>query len=185
MINDKERAWVSQLQAGQIEVMEQLMDAYGDKMKRTAFLMTGDLGMAEDCVQEMFISFYFNIRNFRGESAIGTYLYRILMNACKQKLRKPWHKKVKTTAEMLECSASVMEEDSLRRMGVHQSLTKLRPKYREVLVLYYFNQLTVDEISLALNENSNTIKTRMKRGRELLRPYLEKEGFGSGIPENI
>ena len=185
LLNEQEQAWVDQLQAGQISVMEQLIDTYGSRMKRTAFLMTGDEGVAEDCVQEMFISFYFNIRFFRADASIGTYLYRILMNACKQKLRNQWFHKVMPTDELQEYGEKSIEEDALRRMAIHKVLARLKPKYREVLVLYYFNQLTVDEIGLVMNENSNTIKTRMKRGREQLRPYLEREGFGNGIPENV
>lgn len=185
MLKEQEQAWVDQLQAGQISVMEQLMDTFGDRMKRAAFLMTGDEGLAEDCVQEMFISFYFNIRFFRGEASIGTYLYRILMNACKQKLRNQWFKKVVPTDEIQEYGEKSIEEDAIRRMSIRKALARLKPKFREVLVLYYFSQLSVDEIGLVVNENSNTIKTRMKRGREQLRPYLEREGFGDGVPENV
>ncbi len=184
-MNEQEQAWVDQLQAGQISVMEQLIDTYGSRMKRTAFLMTGDEGLAEDCVQEMFISFYYNIRSFRGEASVGTYLYRILMNACKQKLRNQWFKKVTPTDEIQEYDEKSIEEEAIRKMSIHKALARLKPKYREALVLYYFIQLTVDEIGLVMNESSNTIKTRMKRGREQLRPYLEREGFGNGIPENV
>ncbi len=185
MLNDQEQAWVNQLQAGQISAMEQIIDTFGNRMKRTAFLITGDEGLAEDCVQEMFISFYLNIRSYRGEASIGTYLYRILTNACRQKLRSPWYRRVKPTDELQEYGEESIEEDTLQRMSIQRALTRLKPKYREVLVLHYFNRLSVEEISLVVNENSNTIKTRMKRGREQLRPYLEREGFGDGIPENV
>ncbi len=185
MLSDKEQEWVEQLKAGQVSVMSYLMDAYGDKMKRTAFLMTGDQGLSEDCVQEMFMSFYFNIHHFRSESSLATYLYRILINTCKQKLRKQWFKRVTPTDEIAEHGEAGMEEESVRRISIRNSLAKLGSKYREVLILHYFNQLTIEEISLVLNENGNTIKTRLKRGREQLRPYLEKEGFGYGTTENI
>ena len=184
MLSEKEREWVEQLKTGQVSAMNLIIEAHGDKMTRTAFLMTGDRGLSEDCVQEMFMSFYFNIRHFRSEASLATYLYRILINTCKQKLRKPWFKRVAPTDEMEERGESGMEEASVQRISIQGALSKLGSKYREVLILHYFNQLTIEEISQVLNENGNTIKTRLKRGREQLKPYLEEEGFGDGLPQN-
>ncbi len=167
---------------GDIDKFNIIMERYSDRMKRTAYLITGDDRISEDCVQEMFIRLYYNIFQFRGQSSLSTWMYRILVNECRQKLRRSWYKRVvPEDVSRNEACSETNEDETLQNICIRNCLLKLSDKYREVLVLYYFNCMTVKEIGEALNTSQGTIKSRLKRARESLRPYLEKEGYGNEL----
>lgn len=177
MLNEMEL--LNCIKQGDTDKLNIIMDKYCDKMKKTAYLITGNDRISEDCVQEMFIRFYYNIDQFRGHSSLRTYLYKILVNECRQELRRSWYKKVilKELYSNEEERSDSHEEISLTSMGIRNSLLMLNKKYRVVLVLHYFNGMTVKEIGEALDTSQGTIKSRLKRAREALKPYLEKEGL--------
>jgi len=180
MINELEI--ISSIKKGKNEKLSIIMDKYSDRMKKTAYLITGDDKLSEDCVQETFIRFYYNISQFRAQSSLGTYLYRILVNICNQKLRRSWFKRVKLNGDFVNVrQVDDYEEKVILRVEIKRSLQMLDKKYREVLILFYFNQMTVNEISQILEMKQGTIKSRLMRAREKIKPYLEKGGLGNGF----
>lgn len=149
----------------------ELMNSYGHYLKQTAFHSLHDLQLAEDMVQETFISFYTK-GQFMYKASPKTYLYRILMNHIKMYLRK---NKIKTISEdcIYESSESVdIEAYTINKMDLSYGLAALDDKYRHVIVLYHLNDLSIDEISKILNCNKSTVKMRLKRGREKLKILL-------------
>ncbi len=90
-----------------------------------------------------------------------TWFYRILINTCKQFLRK--NKKIVYASDLLEHIPTDMEDrDEL--LDLYEAVHRLAPKYREVILLKYFKQMTIDEISTVLKRNPNTIKSCLRRG---------------------
>lgn len=163
------------------DTLEKAMDAYSDMLLRMACLMLGDFRLAEDATQDTFIRFYYSMGQFRGESSIKTYLSRILVNECRQKMRKHWFRKVLTFGALENTGQTDIHftEEAHERMDLTQSLMRLDLKYREVLLLHYYNGLSVKEISYVLGQPEGTVKSKLKRGRENLKHWMEEGESGN------
>lgn len=159
------------------KTLENIMRTYSDMLLRTAFLILRDLKLAEDAVQEAFISFYYSMEGFRGEASVKTYLSRILLNCCRQKLRKGWFRR-DIPVDGNDSPAffgAVRGEDTDERLNLSQGLLELDVKYREVLLLHYYNDLSVREIADVLSQSEGTVKSRLKRGRDKLRTIIRED----------
>jgi RNA polymerase sigma-70 factor (ECF subfamily) len=160
-------------------LLENIMNAHSDMLLRMAFLILKDLKLAEDALQETFINFYYSMGRFRGESSLKTYLCRILINECRQKLRKSWFKRQVPAgnAEDPVFFGSAGTQDPDEQLNLSQGLKKLDVKYREVLLLHYYNDLSIREISEVLGEPEGTVKSKLKRGREKLKALVQEDLF--------
>src|SRR5438876_1070170 len=83
-----ERTLVERIQAGDRQAFEQLLDAYETRVYRLALRFTDNIPDAEDVTQEIFLGVYRGLANFRGDSALGTWIYRVAMNHCLEYRRK-------------------------------------------------------------------------------------------------
>ncbi len=152
--------------------INELMDEHGDYLKRTASIITSDASVAEDLVQETFLNFYMNASRFRMESKVRTYLYRILMNNIKMYYRKS---KPKETAFEIERAGNVsFENETVDAMDINNAVSRLKPIYRQMIVLHYFNEMSIDEISEVMDMGNSAVKMRLKRAREQLRRHLSE-----------
>lgn len=158
---------------------ERLIRTYGEELLRLAFIYVKNKQMAEDIVQDVLLKAFEKSDNFRGESNYKTYLFRMTINRSYDYLRS-WHYKnlifslklqgiVKSN---LSTEALVIKQSTTREIG--DAVLQLPIKYREVIVLHYYKELKIDEIAGILGCSSNTVKTRLKRGREKLKPILER-----------
>lgn len=158
------------------EQLQQVMDEYGEYCLRMAYLYTKDWALAEEVVQDVFLAYY-KQQSFQQQSSLKTYLTKIVMYKSKNALRFKWAKKRQPLYITPESIAS--SEHTYLQKEQQQTLTnallQLPLKYREPLVLYYYQQFTTKEIAEMLAVNENTVKTRMKRGREKLKPMLHEE----------
>lgn len=161
-------------------LLDELIHLYGDDLKRTAFMYVNDLSQSEDIIQEVFISCYKNLNNFRQKSSYKTWLYRITINKCKDYQRKwsfrnivykPIVEPIKN--QFAESPQQVYEkqEDSNELISVIASLPH---KYKEVLILFYYQQMTMKEISEVSGLKMNTVKSRLSRGKTMLKDELER-----------
>lgn len=159
------------------QLLIQLMQDHGNALKRTAFVMVGDLQTSEDLTQETFIQFYKNQHRFRGESSYKTFLYSILINQIKM------HRRLKIpTPSALETSLIRNEEISLedrliKAIDLNKALFLLKDRYRDPIVLYYYNGLSLEDIGTTLNISLSATKMRLSRGRQLLKEILEKGDY--------
>jgi len=157
--------------------LEKLMGTYSNMLLRMALVLLKDLRLAEDAVQDTFISFYTSFHKYRGEATIKTYLCKILVNECRQKLRMAWFRRNILAAETESASglgADVFDSAN-NRITLTEALMKLDAGSREVLLLHYYNDLSVAEISGVLDSPAGTIKSRLKRGRDKLKSFLQEE----------
>ncbi|MDN4608559.1 RNA polymerase sigma factor [Sporosarcina highlanderae] len=158
-------------------LLNYLMREYATKLKRLAYLYTNDHSESEDIIQEVFVSCYRNLSKFRNESNYETWLTRITINKCKDHLR---HWSIRNLIYM-PLKHLVKTEDSAEKHYIHSENSKeilkqislLSHKFKEVLILYYFNDMTMQEISETLGINHNTVKSRLLRGKNALLKNLE------------
>lgn len=165
------------------KLLESLIEDYGTELKRIAYLYVKDHALAEDIIQEVFISSYHHLDSFRQESSYRTWLMRITVNKSKDALKR-WSfrnfiSKADIEPEMLNIHTPESDTVSgIEKKELIQAVLKLPIKLREVIILFYYKDFSVVEISSILQLNENTIKTRLFRAREKLRTKLE----GSGNP---
>lgn len=161
--------------------LEYLMQTYGTKVLHLAYFYLKDRHLAEDVAQEVFIKAYHHWDEFRGDSSVYTWLYRITANLCRDKQRGGWLKRFLLTDDdsRFEGEAQGPEAEVLQKHDRESLLAyvmQLPDAYREVVVLYYYQELSVLEIADVTGQKENTVKTRMRRGRQLLKELLEREG---------
>lgn len=153
-------------------LITELMEQYGDMLCRLCCAMLRDRELAQDAVQETFLKAYRALPAFRGECSEKTWLTRIAVNTCRSMLRSSWlrHMDLRRPVDELTlkgCSA----EDEPGELG--EAIMALPLKYRQVIVLYYYQQLTTVEIAQALRIPTATVSTRLRRARAQLRELME------------
>ena len=163
-------------------VMEKLMELYTEKVYLLAYSFVKDRSLAEDISQEVFLKVFKYLDSFRAEATLKSWIYRITVNTSKDFLKKRSLKQLLFENSLLE---NVKETESTetafltanRYEELLQAILALPMKYRVVIVLYYFYDVKINEISSVIELNTNTVKTRLSRGRELLRRRIvAKEG---------
>ncbi len=170
----------ARVQRGDIDSFGMLMERYQQKMARYArkFLFEGE--DIDDLVQDTFIKAYANIKSFDTSRKFSSWLYRIahneFINAIKKKTRSRLmaidfdtvlpHLHAKETAD------SDIHREELQLM-LDSSMAKLKPKYREPLVLYYIEEMDYKEIADVLKIPVSTVGIRLKRGKEQLKRLIK------------
>ena len=186
-------ALVAALQAGVESAYEELINLYQQPIYNLVYRLLPDPGDASDVVQEVFLKVFRNIGNFRAQSSLKTWVYRIALNEAHNKRR--WfgrHKRHEIDLDR-EDDHSRSLQDSLSDTAsspfdlmlgaetqerIEEALQKLSPNFREAVVLRDIEELSYDEISEILNINMGTVKSRILRGREALRKQLMTEESG-------
>lgn len=154
--------------------IEELIDSYGGDILRLCLLYLGDRQLAEDAFQETFIKAWRQMDSFRGESGIKTWLSRIAVNTCRDMLRSGWLRMMKRSepVESLFNLAAPQQEDAAH---VRDAVLALPGKYREVIVLYYDQGMKLREIADMLRLPVNSVSTRLRRARLLLKDLLGED----------
>jgi RNA polymerase sigma-70 factor (ECF subfamily) len=171
------------------EALERLMQEYGTKIMHLAYYYLKDRHLAEDVAQEVFVKAYRNWDSFRGDSSAYTWLYKITVNLCRDKTRSAWWKRLIPTDDPRGAAVTPLEtvgqlqegpeEAALRgdqREALLTYVMALPDAYREVVLLYYYQDLSAVEIAQITEQNENTIKTRLFRARAMLKSALMKGG---------
>ena len=148
-----------------------LMNEYGDSVLRMCYVYLKDYQLAEDVAQETFVRVYQHYEEFRNQSSIKTWILKIAINLCKNQMRTHWWKD-RSDQELLEADTSESYDSFLDRQLVLNEIAKLPAKYKEVILLYYYQELAISEIASLLNEKESTIKARLVRARRKLKPEL-------------
>ena len=148
-----------------------MLDRFGDSLLRMCFLYLRDAHLAEDAVQETFIKVIKNYDKFKGISDEKTWVMRIAINSCKNYLRSPWKKHVDGSAALENIPADEYETDE-RHDAVISEIMKLPAKYKDVILLYYYQEMKQKEIAAALKIPEATVSTRLARARSKLKVTL-------------
>lgn len=170
----------SRVQGGVTTAFDELMRRYEEKMLRYGrrFIVRDE--DIEDAVQDVFLRAYTNIQSYDPKYRFSPWIYRIAHNVFVNVLRKHVHRSFAfvdfdTFVSPLGAKEEVLTPNELieLRASLERGLSKLDPKYREVLVLHYFEDLSYDEIADVLHIPKGTVGVRLKRGRDALKRVEE------------
>ncbi len=180
---------ISRCQEGDQEALKQIFDLYHNKVYRVAYGVLRHREEALDIVQEVFIKLFRSIRDFKRESRLSTYLYRMTVNTAIDHLRKMGKARVSSLDE--EEAIQPAEEPERRpdriflykelEGKVNEALNKLPVDQRTAMVLREVEGLSYQEIAETMKSSIGTVMSRLHYGRkrmqELLKDYL-REGAG-------
>ena len=156
----------------QNERFERLVNQFQASLLRTCYMYLRDQEQAEDAVQETFFKAYRNLGAFRGESAEKTWLMKIAVNTCHDMRKTGWfrHMDRRVTPEMLpEASVPFQEFEE----GLIVEVMNLPLRLREVVLLYYYQNMDTNEIAETLGIARSSVSGRLQRARKKLRDVLE------------
>lgn len=156
--------------------IDDVVRRYADMVYRLAVLNTKNEYEAEDAFQEVFIRLYKNMHKIKNEEHLKAWLIRVTINQCRSMSASAWNRHT-VPLEMTENIAGETEQEDYSQ--VYEEVRKLPAKYREVIYLYYYEEMQIKEIASILNRREATIKTQLARGRKLLNERLKGE-FGDG-----
>lgn len=169
------------VQAGDAEQFGELIERYEAKLKRYARKFLNYQDEIEDLVQDVFIKAYTNIQSFDSDQRFSPWIYRVAHNTFVNELKR---KKrlgfsvfdVDTFLPQLPAKETTDSEaiTTELREELDNLLIELPDKYREVLVLYYFEELSYQEISEVLQIPVTTVGVRMNRGRKKLKSCYDQ-----------
>jgi RNA polymerase sigma-70 factor (ECF subfamily) len=144
--------------------LQALIDAHGDRLLRSACLLCGDATEAQDLVQETFVQALKSAHRFRGESAVYTWLYGILLNLCRRSYRKG-KRLVYDEERVLEATVQPGPADGMDQgfysANLARAIQELSPEHREVIVLRYYENLKIAEIARQTGVSGGTVKSRL------------------------
>ena len=178
-LTDKEL--VLYVKSGEIEAFGFLVERYEDKIKRYARKFLFGYEDIEDTVQKVFVKAYVNIQSFDTSKKFSSWLYRIahneFINAIKKKKREPLSF-FNPDVIFPHSTSKDRPDDFFERQEtkeiVAKSLSKLKPRMREVIVLYYYESLSYKEIADILHIPISTIGVRLMRARKNLKQIYGK-----------
>ena len=142
-----------------------------DKIYRLAFSYSKNQQDAEDIVNESVRRALDGIENLRNEEFLGTWFFRIVVNTANTYLKS--RSKLIYLDEIMEDSLTA--EDKYENTYLYEAVMKLDSKYRIIIVLKFYEDLTIERISEILDENISTVKTRLYKALKKLRLEISKE----------
>jgi RNA polymerase sigma-70 factor, ECF subfamily len=162
-----------------VERLDAWMRAYGSDVINFAYSYVKDYHVAQDIAQDVFLKAFAKGESFRGQSSVRTWLLSITANRCKDYLRSWSYRRVSHGEDeviTLTPSTASTEQEVIERLSrdeLWMLVGKLPLKYREVIVLFYQRELSGHEIAEVLGTSEESVRTRLHRGRTLLRRMLE------------
>ncbi|MDO5154349.1 MAG: sigma-70 family RNA polymerase sigma factor [Eubacteriales bacterium] len=148
--------------------IESLFDRQFNRIYRTARMYLGNVQDAEDAVQAVLLKCIEKQMEFEDVNHENAWFLTVTRNYCKDVLKTTWKKSV----DLGEYPDDFEEEES--DYGLMEHIMKLSEKYREVLYLYYYEELSIREISKLLKRGESTIQTQLATARKKLKIDLEK-----------
>ncbi|MGN7477836.1 sigma-70 family RNA polymerase sigma factor [Solibacillus silvestris] len=155
---------------------QETMHAYSDYLLRIAYLYVKDWQVAEDIVQDTFLSYYVKFEQFEERASLKTYLVRIVINKCKDYLKNWTYRKQQLTNRFFQAKKDPQKMlQQTERLDIAEAVLQLPIPLREVIIHYYYEELSVLEVAALLGISDNTVKTRMRRARQLLKETLSSD----------
>ena len=194
--SQQEQQWIDAARRGDQEAFGHLVQLYEKRVFALTTRLCGNPDDAQEAAQEAFLAAWQGLAFFRGDSSFSTWLYRLTHNACMDLLRKEQRHSSAAGPSLddeevnLEIAAptespqEAAERNELRR-AIVLGLQSLPEAYREALILRELHQLSYEEIAQSTDTDLGTVKSRINRGRKLLRKFLVENGnFSPSPPSN-
>ena len=149
----------------------QAIDTYGSRLYNISLFVLKNEVLAEDSTQESFHKIWKGLDKFSFKSSLYTWMYRITYNNA----IKTYNKEKKHRKSDIEHDFSSRDFDLTNDITLKDAIEKLPLNYRKAIVMFYFLEYSIKEISLELSINENTIKSWLKRGKQQLKDYLDEK----------
>ena len=147
------------------DTLSEWLNQYGDLITRTCCLILGDRALAEDAAQETFIRAWKSMAQFKGDASPRTWLTRIAINVCHNIRRTAWFRRFDRSVTPEDLPLSAPDEDRTLLLTVQQ----LPEKYRQVIILRYYQGMSLDEAGQALGISRSSAHHRLQKALNLLR----------------
>jgi RNA polymerase sigma-70 factor (ECF subfamily) len=170
--DDEDAAAVRRVLAGDLAAFSGIVERWQGRLITLAWRFSRDRTSAEDMAQEAFVKAFRALHTFRGESAFSTWLTAIALNAYRSWLRE--RAPLPAEADLTRLTGNGPDplaglQERERADAVRRAVLTLPPRYREPMVLFYFQEMDVSETARILGIPEGTLKARLHRGRELLK----------------
>jgi len=186
MTQDGDKELIEQLQQGDLEALGLLYDRYQHMVFRTALAITGDHEAAGDLLQDVFLRLYRFADHIDLQRPLSPWLYRMTANLAYTWIKRDrrWWRPLEDLADWLSGSSRNMPYEEVEKKDdwdrVEQAIANLPLAQRVVVVLYYLNDLSLQEIAEILDVPVGTVKSRLHYSRLALKKSLGLTGFGDG-----
>jgi RNA polymerase sigma-70 factor, ECF subfamily len=171
---------ITLFQGGEQAVFRTLVERYQERIRNLIYAVLNDPAVIDDLAQEVFIKAYEALPQFRFDSAFYTWLYRIAVNRCRDEIRRRrvrrWlslHPLLERQDRELTQRTTAHMEDTETRELIDRALSRLPEKFRLPVVLKDVEGLSYDEIAEVTQSEIGTVKSRLFRGRAMLRHWLQ------------
>lgn len=182
MLDSSDRELIDKLQQGSLAALGDLYDHYRQMVYRTALAITSDPEAANDLMQDVFLRLYRFADRIDPQRPIEPWLYRMTANLAYTwvKRRNRWIRPLEDLADWLAGSSRNSPQETAEMhddwQRIQQAITGLPLPQRLVVVLYYLNDLSLQEISEILDVPVGTVKSRLHYGRNTLKRSLGMHG---------
>ncbi len=156
-------------------IYEEVIRRNSDMVYRLAYSLVKTRADADDIFQEVFLRYMQNAPAFQGAEHEKAWFLRVTMNCCKNFWKSPWtRRRVALEREEMEQGglSCELDDDSAALVDAVKQLSK---KYRIVNHLFYYEELSIEEIAKLTNAKASTVRTRLTRARRQLRSLLKEE----------
>jgi len=170
---DTDACLIERFAKGDAAAFDHLFLKYQDYVYNICLGVVGNPEDARDCTQETFLKVYKNAKEFRGQSALSTWIYRIAVNQCLGSLRKKPKAPVaslddENCKELPDTAPPpwVSAERKAEEQEIREIMEALTPDYKAVLVLRYYQELSYEEMMQVLGWNLAVVKVKLHRARQ-------------------
>ena len=153
-------------------ILTHMVETYEVLLFRTCYMYLRDKESAEDAVQETFLKAYRALHTFRGDCSEKTWLMRIAVNVCRDMGRSRWMRFVDRRVSLDLLPEPTQEYDNWNSLDLARAIMKLPVKLKEVVLLYFYHDMTMREISEALGVSASVVSKRIKQACSKLEGIL-------------
>lgn len=181
MTTNDDQILITAIEKGDTKAYAQLVDRYKDLVYTLAIRMLKHKEEAEEVAQDTFIKVFKSLDKFKGDSKFSTWIYKVTYNTCLDRIKKNkkhfndvaideyTFNKLDTIDNALD---NIIKEE--KSTLIKQCINKLPEDSSALLTLFYFEELSLDEISKIINIEANTVKVKLFRARKKLAVILEQ-----------
>jgi RNA polymerase sigma-70 factor (ECF subfamily) len=182
MTTDQEASIINQIIGGDTQAFSVLVDVYKDLVFTLAIRMLKNREEAEEVSQDTFIKIYKALPKFKGESKLSTWIYKVAYNTCLDQIKKNNRRYDEVAIDSfsenqiktLDNALDALEEKE-QQQTIQDCLQQLMSKDSFLLTLFYFEELSLEEISKVVNMEANTVKVNIHRARKRLGNILKQK----------
>ncbi len=186
-----EKEIIKKIKKGDTNAFREIIQTYKRVVYNHSYTYLRNQQDAEDATQEIFLNVYNNIKSFRGESKISTWIYRITVNVCKNKIKQlqrqrapimddiyPGDEEINKQLEIKDKEEkkpdSILITNEKRKM-IYKRISELTSEQKNILIMRDINALSYEDISKIMKLSVSAVKSKLFRARDNLRDMLKKD----------